>query len=46
MSLENFSVFWLLKKEAQLAIAREDWAIDALLNVHQINRHSCPVCYR
>jgi len=44
MSPEYRSIFQLMKKEAQLAIAREDWAIDALLNVHQINHHSCPAC--
>jgi len=41
---KNSGILQRMKKEAQLAIAREDWAIDALLNVHQINHHSCPVC--
>ena len=45
MSPGNQGVFQLLKKETQLEIAREDCSIDALLNVHQINHHSCPTCY-
>jgi len=34
MSPENCGVFKVMKKEAHLTIAREDWAIDVLLNIH------------
>ncbi len=34
MSLGNLIVFWFMKKETQLAIAREDWTTDGSLVNH------------
>ena len=47
MSLENQGVFQLLKKETQLAIAREDWiTVGSLVVASFIARlaHDCPTC--
>jgi len=34
MSLENQGVFWLMKKETQLAIASKNWNTDGSLVMH------------
>ncbi len=39
MSPEYRGIFQLMKRETQLAIAREDWITDGSVVMHQIKHH-------